>query len=61
MYFLNNICVFFILFFVLICFIFLVFIMLSIGVCIYCGCIEIDKDLVRGDVVCINCGFVLED
>lgn len=29
--------------------------------CSQCGCTEIDTDPSRGDVVCTNCGTVLED
>lgn len=63
MHFLNNICVFFIFFFVLTCFISSASTMSSTGVkiCTHCGCTEIDKDPARGDAVCTNCGSVLED
>lgn len=61
MHFLNNICVFFIFFFVLTCFISSASTMSSTGVCTHCGCTEIDKDPARGDHVCTNCGSVLED
>jgi transcription factor IIIB subunit 2 len=29
--------------------------------CRQCGCSEIDSDPSRGDAVCTNCGFVLEE
>jgi len=29
--------------------------------CKQCGCSEIDTDPSRGDAVCTNCGFVLEE
>jgi len=29
--------------------------------CRQCGCSEIDTDPSRGDAVCTNCGFVLEE